>query len=223
MKKFVSGFVNLGLAIVLCLIGCASIPPETPELSAKLGNRISAMEDANITLLHRYFALKREKIDEFIEKEWVPVFAEEFFSNSTISEAWDIIVQENNKPDRMKFLLMIGPKLQMSINKKRIELIRPLDEIERQIERKIRAEYNQARAINNTLTSFLVSASKVDENRRRYLEMFGVSDDMVSKVIDETDTAVSDLLLKIGNAAEKTAAADSYLEKLETIKNTIID
>ena len=69
------------------LSGCASIPPEAPELSMELGNRISAIEDAHITLLNRFFDQKRSDVDEFIEEEWVPVFAEEFFSNPAIADA----------------------------------------------------------------------------------------------------------------------------------------
>lgn len=64
-------FKNMGLFVVLAmLIGCASIPSEAPELSAALGQRISAIEDSNITLLKRFFDQKRREVDKFIEKEW---------------------------------------------------------------------------------------------------------------------------------------------------------
>ncbi|MBT6593515.1 MAG: hypothetical protein HOO18_06120, partial [Porticoccaceae bacterium] len=41
------------LTIILMMTACVSIPPEAPELSAQLGNRISAIEQSNLTLLHR--------------------------------------------------------------------------------------------------------------------------------------------------------------------------
>lgn len=58
------------LAVAFCLViyfGCASIPSEAPELSAELGNRISALEEATINLLHEYFEFKRKDVDNFIQ------------------------------------------------------------------------------------------------------------------------------------------------------------
>jgi len=209
------------LAGLLVLTGCASIPSEAPELSAELGKRISAIEDSNITLLERFFDQKREEVDRFIEDEWVPEFAKQFFSNETISRAWDTIVREDDREQRLLFLVKIGPKLQERINNKRLELIRPLDELERRIEREVRSEYDQARAINNTITSFLMSSSKVTESRVRYLEMVGISDDKIGDLISETDSAVSNLLGKANDARDKVGRAEEFLDKVREIKESI--
>ena len=211
----------LSFVLFVGIVGCASIPAEAPELSAELGNRISAIEDSNITLLHRFFDQKRKEVDKFIENEWVPTFAEEFFSNPKISEVWNTIVREDDKSQRLKFIVKTGPKLQEKINKKRLELIQPLDDLERRIEKEIRDEYAQARAMNNSITSFLLSASKVTENRNRYLEMAGVTDEKIGKIIDKTDDAVSDLLKRTEDAQEKIDAAKDYLEKLRSIRDSI--
>ena len=218
MLKFV-GFAMVINALVLT--GCVSIPSEAPELYAELGKRISAIEDSNITLLERFFDQKREEVDRFIKDEWVPEFANQFFSNETISRAWDTIVREDDRGQRLLFLVKIGPKLQERINNKRLELIRPLDELERRIEREIRGEYDQARAINNTITSFLMSSSKVTESRARYLEMIGVSDDKIGELISETDSAVSSLLGKANDAKDKVGRAEEFLDKVREIKESI--
>jgi|TARA_R100000501_G_scaffold2927_1_gene6790 hypothetical protein len=207
--------------VSLALMGCVSIPREAPELSAELGKRISVIESSNITLLQRFFDQKREEVDRFIEDEWVPEFANQFFSNETISRAWDTIVREEDREQRLLFLVKIGPKLQERINNKRLELIRPLDELERRIEREIRSEYDQARAINNTITSFLMSSSKVTESRARYLEMIGVSDDKIGDLISETDSAVSNLLGKANDARDKVGRAEEFLDKVRQIKESI--
>jgi hypothetical protein len=213
-------FVYLWIGLI-ALTACAHIPSEAPELSAELGNRISAIEDSNITLLHRFFDQKRKEVDRFIENEWVPTFAEEFFSNHKISKAWNTIVTEDDKNQRLKFIIKTGTKLQEKINKKRLELIQPLDDLERRIEKKIRDEYAQARAINNSITSFLISASKVAENRNRYLEMVGVTDEKIGEIIDKTDDAVLDLLKKTKDVQEKIDAAKDYLGKLRSIRDSI--
>ena len=220
MKRITIASLYVFLTAVI-LTGCASIPPEAPELSVELGKRISAIENAHITLLNRFFNQKRSDVDAFIKDEWVPVFAEEVFSNPTVAEAWDIIVRENDPAKRLKFIVLLGPQLQGKINSKRVELIKPLDDLERRIEKTIRAEYNQARAMNNSITSFLLSASEVAENRNRYLEMAGVSDEKIGNLIDQTDSAVANFLSEAQGVQDKASKAEKYLEELRSILNSI--
>ena len=211
-----------GISVFLILSGCASIPPEAPELSAELGNRINAIQDSNLTLLHRFFDLKRTDVDRFIQNEWVATFAEEIFSDPKMQKVWDTIVAENKPADRLRFLVTTGPKLQERINQKRIELIKPLDDIERRIEQEIRNEYAQARAINNSITSFLLSTSKVAENRNRYFEMVGVTDERVGHTIERVNDVVSDLLSSAKKAGDKIARAEDYVKRLREIRDSLI-
>lgn len=214
-------FKIIPVLFLTALTGCASIPSEAPALSMELGKRISAIEDSNINLLHKFFEQKRHEVDKFIEDEWVPEFANQFFSERVISNAWNTVVQENNKNQRLLFLVKTGSKLQEKITEKRLELIQPLDDLERRIESKIRAEYAQARVMNESITGFLVSASKVAENQSRYLEMAGVTDEDLGKFIDKTDDAVSDLLGKAGEAKDKVARAEKFLGKVREIRDSI--
>ncbi|MCV2403121.1 hypothetical protein OFY17_09555 [Marinomonas sp. C2222] len=206
---------------LLVLSGCASIPPEAPNLSSELGKRISALENANITLLNRYFDQKRTEVDRFIQEVWLPEFANAFFQKPFIADAWNTIVSENDKKQRLMFLMKAGPELQKAVNKKRTELIKPLDELEKQIARNIQVEYEQARGINNSITSFLRSAAEVAENRSRYLEMVGATDDKISTLIDNTDSAVSDLLEAGYTADDKVDSAKKFAQKVKDIQKSI--
>lgn len=207
----------LAVATVLSLGGCASIPPEAPELSAQLGSRISSLEAAHVRLLHEFFAEKRRRVDDFIQETWVPVFAGEFFGDPRVNAVWQQVVQSQDPKDRLKFIVMVGPKLQEKINRKRLELVQPLDELEATITTKLKAEYDQTRAINNTLTSFLQSASKVEENRKRYLDMIGVTDREVDKFVAETDQAVSELVVAARTIEDRTKDAEKYRVKINEI------
>jgi hypothetical protein len=223
MKRFsqVKIFIIL-TSVFLFFVSCATIPPEAPELSAELGNRINAIQNSNLTLLHRFFDLKRTEVDRFIQNEWVPTFAEEIFSDPKLKKVWNTIVTENKPSDRLKFLVTTGPKLQERINQKRIELIKPLDDIERRIEEEIRNEYAQARATNNSITSFLLSASKVEENRNRYLEMVGITDKKVGHTINRVNDVVNDLLSSAKSAEKKAIKAGDYLNRLQEIRDSLI-
>ena len=206
--------------LALSLTACVSIPPEAPDLSVELGNRITALENANVTLLHKFFEQKRNDLDIFITDEWVPTFAKNVFSNPKMSAAWDTIVRENNKHQRLTFIIKMGPKLQAKINKKRLELIQPLDDLERKIETKLRIEYSQARAINNSITSFLLSASKVSGNRQRYLELAGLKNDKFDKLIDKTDDAITDLLKASSHTESQSNKTQKYLETIRLIRDS---
>ena len=127
------------------------------------------------------------------------------------------MVQSQDPNDRLKFITLVGPKLQEKINRKRVELIQPLDELERTITNRLKSEYDQTRAINNTLTAFLASASKVEENRKRYLAMIGITDKGVDKFIDETDQAVSELVDASRNIEDLEKDAEQYREKIKAI------
>ena len=74
----------LGL-LTSALAGCASIPNEAPELSQALGQRLRALENANITLLQRYFDLKRREVDRFIDETFVPEFARNIFGRRDVA------------------------------------------------------------------------------------------------------------------------------------------
>lgn len=205
------------IAAVICMSACVSIPPEAPELSAELGNQIAKIEQANLTLLQRYFDRKKQDVDNFIQNEWVPEFANQFFTEPAIADVWDQIVASGSKSDRLQFILRTSPTLQQKINRKRLQLIQPLESLERRIAAKISAEYSQAKAINNSITSLLLSASEVVENRDRYLAMVGVSSDDVTQLIDTTDSIVSDLLEAANDLDDKVAGAEKYRRKLEEL------
>lgn len=207
--------------IMFVLVGCVSIPPEAPKLSGELGKRINSIEGANIKLLNRFFDQKRKDVDDFISEEWTPLFAKKIFSNPHISKIWNIIVNEDNKEDRLDFLIKIGPKLQKKINEKRLELIAPIDQLEKTIERAIRTEYTQARAINNSISSLLISASEVTENRDRYLEMIGVTDNKIGNIIDKTDGIVSNLLSKAEGTPSKVDKAKAFIKKMKSLRDSI--
>jgi hypothetical protein len=220
IKKIISIFRNplvYASIALLVLTSCVQIPKEAPELSAELGKRISFIEEAHIKLLHNFFDEKRNQVDKFVLEVWAPTFAEELFSSPEIEEIWGEIVKSNNRKDRLEFLVRIGPGLQSKINSKRMEYIKPLDELEKSIERKLREEYNQAKAINNSITSFLLSASKVAENRNRYLSIIGATDEKIVNVIDKIDSAVNILVGMSRTTIEKKQVTQEYMEKLKSI------
>ncbi len=201
------------------LTGCASIPQEAPELSSELGKRIAAIEESHIALLRRFMDEKRKQVDQFVKTEWTPKFAENYFKQPNVNKAWDETVKGNNPNDRLMLLTLVGPKLQEEINKKRLELIKPLDEIEKDIERRLRDEYRQAQAMNNSITSFLASAAKVAENRDRLLRAVGIEDAKIKKAISDADVAVQKLT---DQTSESAGRFEEFKKSINEVKAELV-
>ena len=140
------------------------------------------------------------------------MFASELMKEPVIASTWSQVCTSHEPDvDRAGFLSRVGPALQAKINKKRTESIAPLDELEREIEQRLRAEYNQVAAINNAVTSFLASASELEDNRNRLLAMLGVSDDKMNDIVDKVDAAVTGLV----------DARDSADKRLDAFKREV--
>jgi soluble cytochrome b562 len=208
------------VSILLIVYGCVDIPQEAPELSSELGKRIAAIEESHIALLRKYIDEKRKKVDDFIKNEWTPLFAENYFKQPNISKVWDQVVVSGDTADRLKLLTLVGPKLQERINIERLKLIKPLDEIEKEVERKLRDEYRQAKAINNSITSYLASASKVAENRDRLLEIVGIEDEKIRQAIADADKAVESLVESKDTIEERFK---NFKESIESARNALVD
>ena len=219
MKKLTIHLIAPGL---LLLAGCATIPAEAPVLSQQLGERMGAVESAHMRLVEQFFNEKRIRVEEFVENVWIPMFADSLFADPRVTAVWDEVVRSNDPRERLRFLTVIGPRLQRKIDSKRRELVQPLNDLEVLVKDRLHGEYDQMRAINNSLTAFLASAAKVDENRRRYLEMIGIHESDVAGFITTTDDAVSNLLqsargagAQVENAMKFAATIRSIIDKIK--------
>lgn len=185
---------------VFLISSCASIPKESPGLSQEIGKRIAKMEEAHLNLVHKYFDLKRAEVDRIFEEEWIPAYAESFFSQDQVANYWDSLVSGDDSEERLDFLTRLGPRMLEEIRQKRAEFMEPLNELEAQIEDSLKNEYRKMLAANNSLTSFLANASEVDENRDRYLEMFGIEESEVEDYVNRIDRQSEQIMETIKKA-----------------------
>ena len=215
--KWIQGITILFILplLVMCT-SCAKIPSEAPELSAELGKRIAAIEKSHINLIGRFFDEKRAQADKYVFEVRLPIFAEQVFSDPKVDSAWKEIVASDDPEDRIRLILVLGPRIQKRVNAETNKLRNPLDELEKLVKRKVRNEYLQARAINNSITSFLTSASKVERNRERLLDIIGLTDtdEVIAKAVDKVDSVFSELL-------NETKTVEETVSKLETLADSL--
>lgn len=199
------------------LWACTNVPPEAPELSANLGKRIAALQEAHIAVVHRFVDERRTAVDRFVHEQWVPELSRQLMEEPVIANMWERVCREGTDEDRLRFLVTLGPRLQTRINEKRLDLIKPLDELELAMERRLRSEYQNALAINHTLTSFLVSSADVVENRERYVRLvssyIGTEFDF-EEALDSADEALSRVLETGQEVEERAPEIEKYKAKI---------
>ncbi len=205
------------LAAMALAAGCSKVPQAAPELSVELGRRISAIESSHMALLRQYFDDKRAQVDRFIDEQWIPVFAEETMNDAFMSNLWSQVAESDDPNDRLQYILRLAPKLQREINSQRTSMIAPLDNLEIEIERRLRDEYNQARAINQSLTNLLQSAANITEMRQGYLDQLGVTDTVISKAINSLDEVSGGLVEKAQSVAGLKDKTEQFKGRVEEI------
>lgn len=222
MKKtgaLLAGSYMLYLVFVLVLFSsCASIPREAPLLSRELGVQIQELESSHLNLVKVYFDKERGQVKEFIDEQWLPVYAGNFFEDENINNIWEQVVESDNKSDRLEFIVRTSPVLQQEVNNKYRELIEPLDRLETELSLAIQNKYANLKSINNTITSYLFSATEVEENRQRYLDLVGVTDQKVNSAINDLEAFTSNLTTK---ATMVETGVEDFEERFQNYKNKI--
>lgn len=227
-KKPLSTIVHLlCCSVLLSFLSCATIPKAAPDLSLQLGKQVRQLEINHKLFVQKFFDEKRQRVDDFIQDEWLPRFAENFFADSLILNTYLEITKLSGgekKRELVNLMRFTGPKLQAKIDEKRQELLQPLNELQQEIEGQISMQYDQVLTINNSLTNFLSSASKVEQNSNRYLEILGINQNKINGFIDKTDVAMSSLLGKataVEGLANNLSSSASIDEKIGSFINTI--
>lgn len=221
MRKVFSIFSLIFLLIFLS--SCASIPREAPMLSQELKNEIQELENSHLSLVHSFFELKRKNVKNYINEVWLPRFAEKYFSQDHISNMWDIVVDTASTEERLQFILITAPQLQEQINLQYDSMMEPLNKLEYQLEQALREKYSNAKSINNTLTSFLISAAEVDENRQRYLDKAGITEDKISKTINKTESITEKMLNTATTVDSRFNAIQENIQKYQDELNSILN
>jgi hypothetical protein len=174
-------------------LGCVSIPRETVQLSSELGMLISESRSAHLALVRQYMSEKRDRIDEFMFREWIPEFARQVFKQENIEKEWERIVGSNDRVERLEFVTGLGVRLQQKINSKRQEVMKPVNELELLLVARINDHYDEMLAANSSLTVFLESASKVKASEKDIMKKLHI-DDKLSRMISSADKVVAKII-----------------------------
>lgn len=204
-------------ASLLALHGCVAAPKAAPELAEQLGQRIAVIEASHLALLHAYMDLRRARVDEFLQREWIPIFAEKYLNQPDIARMWERVNAGASARDRLQFFGEVSRAAQEEISRQRRELIGPLDTLEREIERRLREEYTQAQTINAAIAALLASTAKAVSERQALLRIAGVEESDLTRAMGSVESAMA--------ALDKTSTAsarfDEFRDKINSAVNKL--
>lgn len=208
---------SLWLILVISLCACVSVPKESVELSKNLGMSIQETQRTHIALLKSFFDEKRDKVDLFLNEVWIPEFSNQFYNIPAVQNAWDDVCASGDSQERRAFVVNLGTKIQERINKKRAELIAPLDEAERLLEEELLVHYNDLQVSNTILTNYLASAAKVKATQVEILNALGVNEKEYRSTLDAAYTFMGEINKNVDILDKGKEETQNYLDRINAL------
>jgi hypothetical protein len=89
-------FLLVVILLSYSLIGCVTIPKATVEASQLVGERLGDLQVSHEATLSVYFDLTRERVEDFLVREWIPVFLDEFMTQTVMNQVLEsqMLVEE---------------------------------------------------------------------------------------------------------------------------------
>lgn len=76
----------LAAGLALSSASCSSFGPASAQLSAEVADRMAEMQAIHVRTVQEFYALQRERVEDFIENEWTPLFLKNFLAHSGVLE-----------------------------------------------------------------------------------------------------------------------------------------
>ena len=85
-RRYAATVIIVGLGCA-SFVGCAAkIPAGAVQLSRIVGQQISVVQASHEMAVAYYFDLSRERVEDFLVQQWIPVFLENFVPDSALLE-----------------------------------------------------------------------------------------------------------------------------------------
>lgn len=205
------------IGIFLSIFSCVSVPKQAPQLSQELGVQLQELEISHMALVQNFFDGKRKEVRAFIDDEWAPLFAENFFNQPAIAQAWDEIVASDDKEARLEFIALVAPEMVLQTEKAYRKIIEPMEELENHLVRAIREKYDYSFEMNRTLTDYLSATSKTSEIRWNYLQKVGIDSQTMNEVFNQIDSWTNNALQKGGELRDLEVGFNQFRTQVDTL------
>ncbi len=188
-------FFIMVAACVLC--SCATIPPESVELSSQIGVGLQKQHQSQIDLINLHFTIKRKALDQAFEKALNTYF-------TTITPSGSVSLNRNQLKDVAKDVMDLNSK--NTAAKEELEAARIL------LSKKLNENYLSLNLANASVTGLLQSAVTVKEARSdAFKKLSEVSGGKVD--LEKIFTEIDNFMVEGGDKTKKVLKLKDKVEK----------
>lgn len=202
------------LFFIFGILGCASLPKATVEMSNLLERQIDVLQKNNIDIINLYFDEKEKTILTFLDNKWYPAYLDMLFEEEYVGTIWEEAINSQDKKDRIEILKALTQIAQEKYIAQKNILLVPIQQGRKEMQMLIINEYQKAKTMNSSITNNISQIQQIQEERTKYL----------SKIVDveKIDTKMQESLSKIDSLFQSTQQwVDKYENNKDKISNII--
>jgi len=210
MKTFI-----FRILLIVCCTSCAVLPKATVEMSVLMDKQITALEQSHLHLINLYFDQREKNAFDFLNKEWYPVYLNNFLQQETVATIWNQSLSDSKTEDRVEKMKLITQVTQEAYMQMRDSILGPLSLTRKSMLEMIEDEYRKARAMNSAITNNVASVNEIQEKRN----------ELLSKIVntDEINGKIDGALLKADSVLNKVQRGMDILKAKETKISGVIN
>jgi hypothetical protein len=218
-------FLSPLVLMLFVLCGCASVPPQTANLSSTVGTDLLALQESHRFYINAFYDRLVAEANRLIDREYTP----KLVSAALNGQSGKVLMQKieasgsssQGAQDATAFMERFLQNLKLRIDKERTSVVASIETARRQALTQVDAAYFQVVRGNSTVTAYLVSLVKLQEAQQELLTAVGLpnlQDETAEKLAQASD-AVGTVLTR-AEMGEKTI--DDVKQSLEDLKELVI-
>lgn len=203
-KRFIRG-ICLGFLGFGLLISCAQVPKESITLSEDVGSVLEELRQKNVALVDRMFADRKNRINEFIDKEYGPFVVSAAMKKTNAVETLGNLVKAGKGDQALKLMQIMVNQSLAQIQKRRASLLQPIEVQQSQVKAAFDSAFGVAIKGTETTTGLLRSVRQVDDAQNAITGELGLKD--LRATVNQDAARVSEKLALLLSGADTVSTA----------------
>ncbi|MBD3220806.1 hypothetical protein GF314_06150 [bacterium] len=191
------------------LLGCATVPEASIELSATIGRDLDAVHASHRALAELHFDDLRRRIDAFVDEEYRPYVLRAMMTELDVTSELEAALAGESDLDVLDIMSIVVEESIARIATFRTEMLAPVEAQRRQTLAAIDRAYRQLQSANAVVTGHLASIRDVHDAQAELMADASLEDlrgDMTRRL-----AAMSE---GVGRVLDDARAADRALDDL---------
>jgi hypothetical protein len=195
--------------VIVSVMGCATVPKESVDLSIELTKMIRSAEASHLATLQLFLDERKQRADDFLKNTWTPKFMQNAMRDSHIL---DTLKAQHTDVQREVVMKEFSEDAASVISERRASMMGAIDQIGEMLEDSIRAHYEDMLTVNQALTAHIRSVADVNATQTMILDALKI-DPKALLPVDKINGVLEKILSYQGDAEEIL----KYVEEAKTI------